>query len=230
MAFTDSDIHNRFNDAVRATTQQVLQGADPYNAAAALANPKPAFANYAADVMAPIVASNRIVQFYNQQSRQTTTVTALAQGWLLPGSNAAWVHCYSANVPNPSTYRSYVCADLAYAGTLLGFCLQGYPAASPLYFKVAAHDEARGRNDTIVAWHATLADAQAWLASVRNNQAQMLGNAPAGTYGGLGNTSIGIDGEQPGQTSTLKIAQAATQAAQKHIDRNYRSGGGNYEV
>jgi hypothetical protein len=231
-SWDDSPEQSSFERAARqAATRMTRHGLTAYGAAAYMAVPKAAFLNYAQQVMASIIMAGRANSAMNQQTGARTTSRPLAQTWLDTGSAAGFVHFFTSNPPPPNTYRAYVCAQLPHAGTLLLFLLTNYPFDSPLEFKVATHDAARTRNDTIVSWHATLADARTWIDSVRNHGHLMEGNVPAGVYGGAGNPSIGIDEDLEGQSSTGKIADRAKQITDQHIPRSTMlSRGGYHEV
>lgn len=213
----DLDVGGRFRQAVGRTADRIDGGADPYAAAAyGGAGKAPAF-NYATRVAAVIGSDPRIVEVRNQGLQEivngmpSLNLGAVAQQWL-SSADTGWVHCFAANAPDPRPYRVYVCTALAHTHTVLRQLLQGYAGA--LYFKVAAYPEALRRNDTIVSWHATLAEANLW-GSIAQASAQLLeGEAPAGTFGPFVR-AIGIDSNVTGDTSTHRLARAAADELEK---------------
>ncbi|KZN19676.1 MULTISPECIES: hypothetical protein [Pseudomonas] len=205
----DSDINQHFNNAANNTATLINNnpGADAYNLAAYTIGLKAAVLNYTGPIIHAILSDARIVQAFNQGTQQLTSNLLLSGQWLLTGSNAYWVHYYSNNMPLISQYRCYICCNLANTGAMLSALLNGY--AGHLYFKVATHDEATMRNDTIVSWHDTLAEAITWARIAEHNLAWLNGTAPAGTFGAAISDSIGIASEVAGETSTNNIAKKA---------------------
>jgi hypothetical protein len=206
VSFTTDDLGGRFRRAASGVADRIQLGTDPYEAAAYGGPNKAAFMGYAAQVSAVICGDARVVQIHNQGRGQTTQVIAFSRPWL-EQADSYWVHCFSNNMPNPSPYRVYVCAQLSQTHNLLRQLLQGYNGS--LYFKVAAYAEAQRRNDTIVSWHANLQEARSWADVARANAGLLEGEAPAGTFGGLDTYSVGIDTEVQGDTSTSRVARAA---------------------
>ena len=210
MAFTTDDIILRFKNASNRAANRIglqdgtLIGIDPYDAAAYGGPGKAAAAGYSARIAAVIYTGARITHIYNQGQGVDSNSLFDARPWL-DGIDTYWVHCMTNNMPDPTPYRVYVCTNLAQTHNVLRQLLQNYNR--PLYFKVAAHNEAQIRNDTIVSWHQSLADAKDWATIARANAGHLEGDAPAGTFGGITTHSIGIDTEVQGDTSTSKIAR-----------------------
>ena len=211
MSFDDTQLHHRFKTAANRAADQIALGRDPYDAVAYGGPGKAGAPGYATQVCEVIARDNRLVSFYNQGQGLQTAVRGMVRPWL-EGQDVFWVHCFSNTMPNPALYRVYVCAQLASTHTILSALLAGYQNR-PLYFKVAAHAEAQVRNDTIVSWHQTLADARAWATIARAHAPLMEGQAPAGTFGGIDVPGVGIDSEVAGETSTGRVADAGLQKA-----------------
>ena len=216
MASTTDDLNRRFKSAANRAADGIQAGDDPYDAAAYGGPGKVAAPGYAANVAAVIAGDNRIIQIFNQglDAYHTPIFTQP----LLNRGDAFWVHFFTNNLPNPTPYRVYVCTQLAQTHNVLQQLLQGYNA--PLKFKVATHPEAQQRNDTIVSWHQSLADARLWANIARANAGLLDGEAPAGTFGGIDTSAVGIDSEVAGDTSTSRIARAAVGVAAKRLRNN----------
>jgi hypothetical protein len=217
MSFTTDDVGRRFKAAANRAADAIQVGTDPYDAAAYGGPGKAAFPGYAAQVASVIYTDGRITNLYNQGLNQHTPNTFQVRPWLnAPGT--FWVHCFSNNMPNQAPYRVYVCTRLDQTHSVLRQLLQGYNGS--LKFKVAAHDEAQRRNDTIVSWHANLQEARLWADIARANAGLLEGEAPAGTFGGLDTYAVGIDTEVQGDTSTSRVARAAQAEAGKRQLKN----------
>jgi hypothetical protein len=210
-AFTTADLGKRFSDAANRAADYIEQGIDPYQAVAYGGPGKAAAPNYAAQVGLVIATDQRITSIFNQGRRETTAAIYQAREWL-DRDDTGWVHCYSANMPNPSRFRVYVCTALPHTHSVLRELLQNYGGS--LKFKVATHAEAQRRNDTIVSWHGTLREAQRWGTIAQASVALLEGEAPAGTFGPF-SRAIGIDTEVTGDTSTHRIARAAEAAVER---------------
>ncbi|EXF94064.1 hypothetical protein HK44_003600 [Pseudomonas fluorescens HK44] len=212
MSYDDLDVSHRLNTAVNATA--TLFAADPttdaYSHAAYTVGLKVAPAGYAAAVTGAISVDPRITAAQNQNTGLAAPHWGTVTAWLAAGSTAYWVHFFSNNPPVAPAYRCYVCCNLAHTGNMLTALLGAYAGGRTLYFKVATHDEAQMRNDTIVSWHDTLQDAVLWANTASANLGWLNGRAPGGTFGGVLTDSVGIDAEVAGQTSTNKIAEKAT--------------------
>jgi hypothetical protein len=226
VSFTTDDKDRHFVNARRQVADRIhTQGTSSYIAAAYGGPGKAPYPNYAASVAAVIFQDGRITSILNQ-GRNSQSANKF---WVDPWLNAAdtyWVHCFSNNVPNPSAYRVYVCTRLDQAHVVLQRLLQGYNNNS-LQFKVAAHQEAQIRNDTIVSWHSSINDARAWGDIASANAAMLEGEAPAGTFGLFNTRAVGIDTEVQGDTSTSRVARAA-EAELRH--RGHLTPGGFHEV
>ncbi|MGW8466271.1 hypothetical protein [Pseudomonas sp. CLCA07] len=211
MSFDDLDVSHRFNTAVNTTAARFTANpnVDAYDHAAYTVGLKAAAAGYAAAVTGAIGVDARIITAQNQNTLAQAPNWGTVAAWLAPGSTAYWVHFFSNNMPAAAAYRCYVCCNLADTGNMLTALLGVYAGGRTLYFKVATHDEATMRNDTIVSWHDTLQDAVLWANTASANPGWLNGRAPSGTFGGVLTDSVGIDAEVAGQTSTNKIAEKA---------------------
>jgi hypothetical protein len=201
---TTDDLNRRFDKASQRVAKRIQLGEDPYDAAAYGGPGKAAFDGYPALVGAVIRGEKRVHEIY-LQGGDTSPQKLHAVRWL-ELQDYCWVHCFSNNMPKPTPYRVYVCSKLSQTHNVLRQLLQEY--AGHLYFKVATHAEAQKRNDTIVSWHQTFAEARQWANIAIANVSLLEGTAPAGTFGGLITYSVGIDHEVEGDTSTSRVARA----------------------
>ncbi len=205
-----------WNQAVSRTVIAYLNGHnDPnfslYDAAATKIPPKKSYSAYHIDIMISILRNNISTRARNQQTDKTNQDVLTIMNWLRQGSStdAGWVHFNSPGFTFRLNWRCYICCSLDQTGKMLNLLFNTFKRRNMLipYFKVASHDEAINRNDTIVAWFSDYSTAQLWANTAMSSPVIWReGIAPPGRMYWKNTVSIDIEDSM---TTTSRVADAA---------------------